>query len=59
MPESYLRQPECTYSACGPFIKYRERIHKFRETDNFKHLYRNEVDKVDFTSDAAYLIVKI
>ena len=26
MPEMHLRQPRFTYSACGPFTKYKERI---------------------------------
>ena len=26
MPEMYLRQPEFTNSACGPFAKNKERI---------------------------------
>ena len=29
MPELHLKQPGFTYSACGPFTKYRERIQKF------------------------------
>ena len=28
----HLRQPEFTYSACGPFNKSKERIQKFKET---------------------------
>ena len=54
MPESHLRQPGFTYSACGPFTKHHERIQKFRETGNLKHLYRNELDKACFAHDAAY-----
>ena len=34
MPELHLRHPGCTYSACGPFTKHRERIQRFRETTN-------------------------
>ena len=26
MPEMHLRQPQFTYSACGPFTKNKERI---------------------------------
>ena len=37
MPELHLKQPGCTYSACEPFTKHRERIKKFRETGNLKH----------------------
>ena len=53
MPELHLKQPGFTYSACGPFTKHHERIQKFRETGNLKHLYRNELDKACFTYDAA------
>ena len=54
MPELHLKQPRFTYSACGPFTKHRERIQKFREAANLKHLYRNELDKPCFAHDAAY-----
>ena len=54
MPELHLRQPGFTCSACGPFMKLRERIQKFRETGNLKDLYRNDLDKACFTHDAAY-----
>ena len=54
MPELHLKQPGFTYSTCGPFTKHRERIQKFRETDNLKQLYRNELDKACFANDAAY-----
>ena len=30
MPELHLKQPEFTCSACGPFIKNKERIQKFK-----------------------------
>ena len=54
MPELHLKQPEFTYSACGPFCKRLERMKKFRETGNLKHLYRNELDKARFAYNAAY-----
>ena len=54
MPELHLKQPEFTYSACEPFTKHHKRTQKFRETDNLKHLYRNELDKACFAHDAAY-----
>ena len=28
MPEMYLKQPEFTYSACGPFTRNKERTKK-------------------------------
>ena len=54
MPKLHLKQPGFTYSACGPFTKHRERIQKFRETGNLKHLYRNELDKACFAYDQVY-----
>ena len=43
MSELHLKQPGFTYSGCGPFTKHSERVQKFRETGNLKHLYRNEL----------------
>ena len=43
-----------TYSACGPFIKNKERIQKFKETENIKYIYKNELDKACFQHDMAY-----
>ena len=37
MLKFHLRQSVFTYRACGPFTKNRERIQKFRETDDLKH----------------------
>ena len=54
MLELHLKQPGFSYSACGPFTKHRERIKKFRETGNLKHLYRYELDKACFAHNAAY-----
>ena len=54
LPEFHLKQPGFTYRACGTFTKHRERIEKFRETSNLKHLYRNELDKACFAHDAVY-----
>ena len=39
MPELHLRQPGFAYSACGLFTKHLERIQKFKETENLKHIY--------------------
>ena len=54
MPELHLKQAGFTYSACGPFTKHCQRIQKFRETGNLKHLYRNELDKACFAHDETY-----
>ena len=31
MPEYHIKQSRCTYSACRPFKKNKERIQKFKE----------------------------
>ena len=54
MPEMHLRQPKFVYSACGPFIRHKERIKEFKRTDDTRLLYRNELDKACFKHDAAY-----
>ena len=42
MPEMHLKQPQFTHSACGPFTKNKEIIHKFKKTGDTKYIYRNE-----------------
>ena len=54
MHEIHLRQPQFTYSACGPFTKHEQRIQKFRETGGTNYIYKNELDKACFVHDAAY-----
>ena len=54
MPEIHLRQPQFTYSACGPFTRHEERIQKFKETGDTNYIYKNELDKACFVHDAAY-----
>ena len=54
MPEMHLKYPGFTYSACGPFTKNKERILKFEETGDTKHIYKNELDKACFEHDMAY-----
>ena len=54
MAETHLRQPQFTYSACGPFIKHKQRIQKFKETGDTNYIYKNELDKACFAHDAAY-----
>ena len=31
MPEIHLRQPQFTYSACGPFTRHEERIQSLKK----------------------------
>ena len=54
MPEIHLRQPQFTYSACGPFTKDEQRIQKFKETGDTNYIYKNELDRACFVHDAAY-----
>ena len=54
MPEIYLWQPGFTYSVCGPFDKNKERIEKFKETDDLYYIYQNELDKDCFQHDMTY-----
>ena len=54
MPKMHLRQPQVTYSACGPFNKHKQRIQKFKETGDTNYIYKNELDKACFVHDAAY-----
>ena len=49
----HLRQPEFTYSTCGPFTK-NKRIQKFKETRDSQYIYQNELDKTRFQYDMAY-----
>ena len=54
MPKIHLREPQFTYSACGPFTKHKQRIQKFKETGDTNYIYKNELDKAFFAHDAAY-----
>ena len=54
IPKMHLKQPEFTYSACGPFTKTKERIQKFWEIDDRSYIYKNELDKLCFQHDMAY-----
>ena len=53
MPEMHLRQPQFTYSACGPFTKPKQRIQKFKETGDTNYIYKNELENACFAHDAA------
>ena len=53
MPEMHLYQPGFTYSACGPFMKIKARIQKFKKRRRFT-LYLSKLDKAYFQEDEAY-----
>ena len=50
----HLKQTKFTYSACGPFTKNKGRIQKFKETEDLRYIYRNELHKTCFQHDMAY-----
>ena len=54
MPEMHLRQPEFTYSACGPFTQNKEKIQKFKETRDSWYIFQNKLDKTSFQDDKPY-----
>ena len=54
MPEMNLRQPGFTYSASGSFIKYKERIQKFKQTKDSRYIYQNKPHKACFQHYVAY-----
>ena len=46
-----LTRPGFTYSACAPFTKNKERVQKFKETEDSRYIYQN--DKAYFQHDMA------
>ena len=54
MSEMHLRQPGFIYISCEPFTKNKERIQKFKETEDSGYIYQNKLDKACFQHDAAY-----
>ena len=56
MPEMDLRQRGLTYSACGLFMKNKEKIQKLKQTRYSRYIYQNELDKTFFQHDMAWLM---
>ena len=54
MPEMHLKQPDFTYSVCGPFTKNKERIQKFMQTGYTNYIYKNDLDKACFQHVMSY-----
>ena len=54
MPETHLKQPGFTYSACGPFTKNKERNQKLKETGYVSYTYKNQLDQACFKHDMTY-----
>ena len=51
----HLRQPVFTYSACGPFSKYKETIQKFKVKEDWRYIYQNKLHKACFQHDMEIL----
>ena len=49
MPEMHLKQPDFTYSACGPLTKNKERIEKFMQKGNTNFIYKTNLIKLVFS----------
>ena len=54
MPEMHLRQLGCTYGACGPFTKNKERVKSFKEIGDSRYINWSELDKACFQHDKAH-----
>ena len=54
IPVMHSKQPEFTYSDCGPFTKSKEWIEKFNETGYSRYVSRNKLDRACFQHDMAY-----
>ena len=48
IPEMHLKQPDFTYSVCGPFTKNKERKKKFMQTGNTDFIYKMNLIKLIF-----------
>ena len=59
MSEIHLRQPQFTFSACGPFTRHEERIQKFKETGDTNYVFKNELIRLVLFMMLHILIVKI
>ena len=54
MPEMHLKQRRFTYSACGPFIKNKEKIEKLMQTGDTNYSYKNDIEKAYFQHDMTH-----
>ena len=53
MHEIHLKQPTQCYVS-GQFTKNKERIKNFKETEDSRYIYRNELDKACFEHEMSY-----
>ena len=55
----HLRQAGFTYTVCRPFTRNKERMQKFKETEDSICIYQNELDKLAFNMTWLMEILKI
>ena len=58
MPEMHLRQPQCVYSACGPFARHKERKSLNKQVIRVIFIEMNLI-KLVFNMILHMLIIKI
>ena len=49
----HFKQPQFTYSVCGPFTKNKEIIQKLIQTGHTNHIDKNDLDKACFQHNMA------
>ena len=54
MIEMDLREPGSRFSVRGTFTKNKEKIQKFKETEDLRYIYQNELDKACFQHEMDY-----
>ena len=59
MLKMHLMQPGFTYCACGSFTKNKERIKNFKESEDSRYDYQNELDKACFQHGMVYEDFKV
>ena len=59
MFDIHLRQAGFTYTACRQFTRNKERMQKFKETEDSICIYQNELDKLAFNMTWLMEILKI
>ena len=54
MSEIHLRLPGFTCDACKPFIKNKDMIKNYKETEDFRYIYQNVLERSCFQHDVAH-----
>ena len=54
----HLIKPGFTYSACGTFSEKQEKIQQFKQTQDSRNIYQNQLDKTCFQHNMTYKNLK-